>query len=249
MRLTVVGCAGTFPGPTSPCSSYLYEAEGFRLLVDVGNGATGSLQSCCGLLELDAVVVTHLHGDHYLDLVNYTYVRRYHPEGAAPPLPVYGPPGIRAHLSSAFGPAFAAGLVDDVYRFTELAPGRRDIGPFQVEFRPMNHPVATFAMRISAGGGVVAYSADTGACAELVAVARGADMFLCEASYLDGQDNPPNVHLTGREAGQHAARAEVGRLVLTHLVPWGDRARTLHEGYDAFSGDVTLATTHAVFEL
>lgn len=249
MRVTVVGCAGTFPGPASACSCYLYEADGFRLLVDVGNGATGSLQSCCGLLDVDAVVVTHLHGDHYLDLVNYTYVRRYHPTGAPPVLPVYGPPGIRAHLGSAFGPAFAPGLVDDVYRFTELAPGGLEIGPFRVEFRPMNHPVATFGMRIGAGGGTVTYSADTGATDELVRLARGTDLFLCEASYLDGECNPPDVHLTGREAGEYAARAEVGRLVLTHLVPWGDRTRTLHEAHEAFSGDVTLATTHAVFEL
>src|SRR5690348_3144956 len=88
VQLTILGCSGTFPGPTSPCSSYLFEAEGYRLLVDVGNGATGSLQACCDLLDIDAIVVSHLHGDHYLDLINYTYVRRYHPRGTPPPLPV-----------------------------------------------------------------------------------------------------------------------------------------------------------------
>ena len=113
----------------------------------------------------------------------------------------------------------------------------------------MNHPVETYGMRISAGGRTVAYSADSGACDELVKLAREADLFLCEASYLEGDDNPPDIHLTGKEAGAHAARADVGRLVLTHLVPWGDADRTLGEATTAFSGDIAVASTCAVFDI
>jgi ribonuclease BN (tRNA processing enzyme) len=248
VHLTILGCSGTFPGPTSPCSSYLFEAEGYRLLVDVGNGATGSLQACCDLLDIDAIVVSHLHGDHYLDLINYTYVRRYHPRGTPPPLPVYGPPGIRHHIDSAFGGG-ADDLLDTAYAFTELHDHRTELGPFTVDFLQMEHPVETYGMRITDGGGLIAYSADTGATDRLVDVARDADLFLCEASYLDGDDNPPGVHLTGREAGTYAARADARRLLLTHLVPWGDVSRTMGEAHAAYDGDVTLATTHAMFQI
>ena len=90
MRLTVLGCAGTFPGPLSGCSSYLVEQDGFRLLLDAGNGAVSALQRAADLLAVDAVLLSHLHADHCLDLVAYSYARRYHPEGPLPP-----PAGLR----------------------------------------------------------------------------------------------------------------------------------------------------------
>ncbi len=248
MRLTVVGCSGTFPGPASPCSSYLFEADGFRLLVDVGNGSIGALQSSVGLLDIDAVVLSHMHGDHYLDLVNYTYARRYHPDGCPAPLPVYGPHGVREHIASAFGGG-VDDLLDAAYQFTELAPGRAEIGPFALDLARMHHPVETLGMRITHGGSTAAYSADTGECDELVQIARDVDLFLCEASYLHGDDNPVGVHLTGHMAGEYAVRAGAQRLVLTHLVPWGDQDRTLTEAHRAYDGEIHVARTHAVYEL
>ena len=74
-------------------------------------------------------------------------------------------------------------------------------------------------------------------------------MFLCEASYLDGEDNPPDIHLTGRQAAEHATRAGVGRLLLTHLVPWGDEARTLTEAHDRFDSEITVARPLAAYDL
>lgn len=249
MKLTVIGCAGTFPGPQSPCSSYLIEHDGFRLLVDAGNGSTGILQRTIGLLDIDAVAISHLHGDHYLDLVTYTYARRYHPDGSPGCLPVHGPSDVKEHVASAFGRP-VEDLLDEVYDFHPVSgPDRLEIGPFEVELGLVNHPVETYAMRITAGGRTLAYSADTGVSDELVKVARQADLFLCEASYLEGDANPPDVHLTGREAGEHAARADVGRLLLTHLVPWGDPVRTLAEAHDVFDGDIAIASTGAEFDV
>ncbi len=249
MRLTVVGCAGTYPGPDSPCSSYLLEHDGFRLLVDAGNGSTGVLQRSVGLLDLDAVAISHLHGDHYLDLVTYTYARRYHPAGSPGPLPVYGPGETREHVAGAFGRPVDQ-LLSEVFEFRTFgAAGRLSIGPFDVETAVVNHPVETYAMRFTVGGRTLAYSADSGRCDDLVKLARNADLFLCEASYLEGEDNPPDIHLTGREAGEHATRADVGRLMLTHLVPWGDRARTLAEAQDTYAGEILVASTGAVIDL
>jgi ribonuclease BN (tRNA processing enzyme) len=158
-----------------------------------------------------------------------------------PKLPVYGPSNIRQAILGAYG-RDVSGLLAEVY---DMHPIERDqnfsIGPFEVALRAVNHPVETYGMRISAGGRTLAYSADSGRCSELVGLAQDADLFLCEASYLDGEDNPPNIHLTGREAAEHAVRADVQRLLLTHLVPWGDEARTLAEAKSSYDGEVRVA--------
>ena len=93
MRLTVIGCAGSFPGPDSPASCYLVEADGFRMLLDLGNGALGVLQRHAGLYDIDAICLSHLHGDHCLDMSSYWVARTYAPGGPKPPVPVYGPAG------------------------------------------------------------------------------------------------------------------------------------------------------------
>jgi ribonuclease BN (tRNA processing enzyme) len=93
MRVTVVGCAGSFPGPDSPASCYLLEAEGFRLVIDMGNGALGVLQRFAGLFSIDAICVSHLHADHCADLGTYWVVRQYPDDGPKPPIPVHGPQG------------------------------------------------------------------------------------------------------------------------------------------------------------
>lgn len=247
MRLTVLGCAGTFPGPGNPCSGYLFEADGYRLLVDAGNGSTGTLQSFCSLLEIDAILITHLHGDHYLDLVTYTYARRYHPDGPVPPVPTYAPQGLSSALSGRFAKHSDPGL-SKVYDLRDLSARPVELGPFEVRPRRVNHPVETYGLRITHGPATVAYSADTAECQALVELAEGVDALLCEASYLDGDDNPPDVHLTGRQAGEHARRAGAARLLLTHLVPWGDPDRTLAAAAEAFGEDTELVRPGSVYE-
>lgn len=244
MRLTVLGCAGTFPGPDSPCSSYLVDTDGFRLLLDAGNGALGALQRHGGLLDVDAIVVSHLHGDHWLDLVPYAYARRYDPSGPAARLPLYGPPGTREAFH-----AVGAGTVDEAFEVRRLAAGSSSIGPFSVTAALTNHPVETYASRVEAGGRTLAYSADTGPSDAVAALARGADTFLCEASYLDGARNPPGLHLTGGQAGTHARQADAGRLVLTHLVPWNDPARTLEGAAATYDGPTELARSGATYDI
>jgi ribonuclease BN (tRNA processing enzyme) len=163
-------------------------------------------------------------------------------------LPVHGPSGTRDHLAGAFGTGVAR-LLDEVYEFETLTDGgKRDIGPFALETLRVVHPVETFAMRLSVEGRTVAYSADTASCDALVEIARDADLFLCEASYHDGDDNPPGIHLTGSEAGAAAEAAGARRLVLTHLVPWGDPMRSLAEAGSRFTGSVERARTGSEFE-
>jgi ribonuclease BN (tRNA processing enzyme) len=248
MRLTVVGCAGSFPGPDSPASCYLVEAEGFRLLLDLGNGALGALQRYVGLFDVDAICLSHLHGDHCADMCSYWVARTYAPGGAPPRIPAYGPAGTAARLAQAHGLEADPGMTR-VFDFVTLSPGRSEIGPFSVTVDHMNHPVETFGFRIEEGGRVLAYSGDTGVSAALVDLARSADLLLCEASFLDGPNLPSGVHLTGRGAAEHAARADVGHLLLTHLVPWNDSALTLAEASGAFGGALSLASAGQVLDL
>jgi ribonuclease BN (tRNA processing enzyme) len=248
VRLTIVGCSGTLPGPESPASAYLFETAGFRLLVDCGNGAVGALQRHLDPLDVDAVLLSHLHADHCLDLVPYSYARRYHPRAPLPPLPVYGPRGAQERLCAAFEQPPDDDLAD-VYDFRTVQEGRRTIGPFSIDLARMNHPVETYGMRVMADGATVAYSADTGESAALVELARHADLFLCEASYVDAPGQPRDLHLNARQAGEHARRAEARRLVLTHLVPWNDRERSRAEGAEGFGAEVELARAGATYEL
>lgn len=248
MRLTVLGCAGSFPGPESACSAYLIEADGFRLLVDFGSGSLSALQRYADLTAIDAILLTHLHCDHILDAVTYIVVRRYAPDGPYPPLPVYAPSGAPDRIANAYSQH--EGGVDDVYTFYGLQPGSFPIGPFTVTVDRVNHPVETYGVRLEHGGRTLCYSSDTAPCEALLRLAHGADLFLCEASYLDGVDNPPDLHLTGREAGEIATKAEVGRLLLTHLVTaWGSEAMTLDAASGAFAGPVEVVRPGARYEL
>jgi Metal-dependent hydrolases of the beta-lactamase superfamily III len=246
MKLTVLGCAGSFPGPESACSSYLIEAEGFRLLMDFGTGSLSGLQRYATIKSVDAIVLSHLHADHILDACSYVVVRRYAPDGPYPRLPLYGPSGTAARLADAYG----EGPLDDVYDFRELRPGTLSIGPFTVTVDRVNHPVETYGMRIEHGGRVLAYSADTAPCEALLRLAHGADLFLCEASYPDGAQNPPDLHLTGREAGEAATKAGVGRLVLTHLVAaWCSEANVVDSASAAYTGPLEVTRTGARYDV
>ena len=248
MRLTVLGCAGSFPGPESACSAYLVEAEGFRLLIDFGSGSLSALQRYASLDSVDAIVLTHLHCDHMLDACTYVVVRRYDPAGPLTPVPVYAPPGAAERISAAYSSETEP--VDDVYTFYGLQPGTFPIGPFTVTVDRVNHPIETYGVRVEHGGHVLAYSSDTAPCEALLRIAQGADLFLCEASYLDGVDNPPDLHLTGGEAGQAATKADVGRLLLTHLVPaWASEASTVDAATAAFAGPVDVVRPGSRYDL
>ena len=166
MQLTVLGCAGTFPGPASPCSGYLVEHDGYRLVLDLGAGALGNLQRHVDLLDVDGIYITHLHADHCIDLVAYFYARRYHPDGMPPRLPVYGPPGTANRIGAAFEEPPVDGF-EDVYDFREPGPGTYQMGPFTITSTVVRHPIECHGLRIEAGGKVLTYSGDTAACSEL----------------------------------------------------------------------------------
>ena len=244
MDLTIVGCSGSFPGPDSATSCYLIEADGFRLVVDLGNGALGPLQRYVALDRIDAVFISHLHADHCLDMCSYQVFRTYHPVGSPlPPIPVYGPAGTPARLDRATAIELPSPMasVGDRFDFVALAPGTVEIGPLRVTLDRVNHPVETYGFRFEHNGRAIAYSADTGPCEQLVRLADGADVLICEASFVDAEGLPPDVHLTARQAGEHAARAGAGELILTHLVPWNSAEEVFAQAASAYPGAISLA--------
>jgi ribonuclease BN (tRNA processing enzyme) len=257
VRLTVVGCSGSYPGPHSPASCYLLQAPSdgagggiASVVLDLGSGALGGLQQHVGLDALDAVLVSHLHPDHFMDLCGLYVARRYHPDGpAVARLPLIGPSNTMARLTQAYGED-AQGTMDQVYAacaWVEAEPVR--VGPFTVTARRVEHPVEAYGLRVEHAGRVLAYSGDTDACAALVELARDADVLLAEASFQEGRDDARGVHLTGRRAGEAAAEAGARALVLTHLPPWTDPDVVRAEAEAVYPGPITVAAPGLVIEV
>ncbi|QIK74064.1 MBL fold metallo-hydrolase [Nocardioides piscis] len=250
-RLTVVGCSGSYPGPDSPASCYLLEAEHAgrttRILLDLGNGALGQLHHYVDPLTIDAVFLSHLHADHCLDLCGYYVMRKYHPTGAQPRIPVWGPSDTAGRMARAYDLPVDPGMSEEFDFRTHGEPV--EVGPFLVETVPVAHPVEAYALKVTVGGRTLVYSGDTAACPALTELATGADVLLCEASFRDADDNPPDLHLTGSECGSTATTAGVGRLVLTHVPPWHDAQVALAEARTTWQGPLDLATAGMVIDL
>jgi len=210
-------------------------------VLDLGNGALGQLQRYTALERPGAVLLSHLHADHVIDLTSYYVVRRYHPDGQMPTLPVYGPHGSDHRMARAYDLPYNPGMTHE-FDFRVFPREPFEIGPFTVTVVPVVHPVEAYAMRLEHDGRVLVYSGDTCPTPSLGEIAAGADVFLCEAAFLSDRENPGGLHLTGREAGQTATDAEVGSLIVTHVPPWGDPARALAEAKETYAGPLDLAT-------
>ncbi len=252
MLLTVLGCAGSVPAAYSPASGYLVQAGDTSVVLDLGNGTFGALQRYLDPFTLDALILSHLHPDHCADVSAMTVYRRYHPH--PPPsdvLPLYGPSDAAERLAAAYAPnAVERNATDlsDIYDFRSYT-ATACIGPFEVRAARVEHPCEAYALWVRHGARVLVYSGDTGPCPQLVELATGADVLLVEASWPDRADNPPGVHLSGTDAGQAAAAAEVGRLLITHVPPWTDAEQVLGEAKAAFNGPTELVQCGAHYDI
>jgi ribonuclease BN (tRNA processing enzyme) len=232
VKLTVVGCSGSGPGPASPASCYLVEHEDYALLLDLGNGAFGSLLAVTDPASIDAVYLSHLHADHCLDVAPFIVWHRYSGRSGGKPLPLYAPVGADRRLRLAYD--LDDGPIEDVFDVLAIGAGSFALGPFQVSTVRTAHPVECYAVRLDAGGRSLVYTGDTGVCPDVVRLATGADVLLAEAAHPERPGLPPGLHLTGREAGEHAAAAGVGRLLLTHVPAWVDPDEQLAAARGAF---------------
>ena len=256
MRLTVLGCSGSTPGPHQPSSGYLLEAGDFALGVELGNGTLAELQAVRDPFTLDRLVFSHLHPDHCADFSALTVLRRWHPDPPANPytnrLPVYAPKEAPTRFAAAYAPdqtELADTDLTDIYDFHPLTPDSQAVGPFTMTTAEVNHPCDAYGFRFTCGGRTLAYTGDTGVCDTLYDLARDVDTLLGEASWTHRADRPTGVHMSGRELGELATRAGVGRLLITHVAPWTDPQAVLAEARETYRGEVALVTKGATYDL
>lgn len=261
MKLTVIGCSGSIPGPDSPASCYLvqapYEGRTFSLLLDLGPGALGVLQRYLPPDEVDAIAFSHLHPDHCLDLCGFYVSAVYSPSAPHRGIPIFGPADTAARLARAYE------VTDPTGTLCEPGPGiaeffdyrtwatEQQIGPFTLRTAPADHPVEAYSIRVTENipaGGTLVFSGDTGPTDALIDLATGADLLLAEAVFMDGPSTGSGgLHLTGRQAAEHATRAGVGLLLLTHIPPWHEPEEVFAEATPHFDGPIQLAETGAQF--
>jgi len=239
VELTIIGCSGSASGPTSPASCYLVEHDGFSLVLDMGPGGFGGLWRHMDLREVDAIGLTHLHPDHCLDLCAFNVAALFSATAPWPRIPVYGPPGTEERLSRANAPVPEEPTEWAMDFVTWEDPQR--IGPFTVHRVPAPHSAPAWSLRLEAGGRSLVYSGDTGPSPALIDLTRGADLLLAEASFMHADDLPPDLHLSGRQAAEHAAAAGVPRLIITHVPPWHEVDAVYAEARPHFDGGLQMA--------
>lgn len=236
MKVTVIGEWGGFPKVNGASSGYLFQADGFHLLIDCGSAVLSKLQQYIQVEELDAVIISHYHSDHVADigpLQHGRLVKRY--MGAEQPvLPIYG------------------------HQFDELEFGRLthepdtvgvpyhpdeplQIGPFTISFLRTKHPVPCFAMRITDQRSTVVYTADSAFKEEFIPFSEQADLLVCESNFYAGMNGSGAGHMTSTEAATIAKEAKVGTLLLTHLPHFGNLSDLVQQAKGVFKGNVELA--------
>ena len=239
MQLTVLGSDGTWPRAGGATSGYLVRQDGFTIWLDAGSGTMANLQRHVAVLDVDAVIVSHAHPDHFVDLYPFFYARMFQPEGPRP-LPLYAPIGFMEVASSIMSNDGAENL-HRVFEWHPVKPGQTfEAGPLRVRTAPMRHPVPTIGMRFETDGVAFGYSADTGPTDELVRLAEGVELLLAESTMVEATTRSSELHMSADQAGEHAARAGVRSLMLTHLRT-GDHRRLIERASTQFDGPISAA--------
>jgi ribonuclease BN (tRNA processing enzyme) len=246
--LVVLGSCGAWPEPGRACSGFVVEHQGFRVVLDLGYGTFPRLARRLGSTVadgVDAVVVTHSHPDHMVDLHALFRARWFGRRGAAS-VPVFAADGVIERLR-----CLEDDGADDIAAVFDVHPlpaDPYDVGPFRLSSWLLPHFVPNAGVRLSSESLTVAYTGDTGPDPSLALLGRDADLFIVEAS--DRNQAAParsaaeggSLHMTGRDAGQAAAAANAHRLMLTHFWPDSDREETRRAAEAVYSGDVIVAT-------
>jgi ribonuclease BN (tRNA processing enzyme) len=253
MRVTVVGSSCAIPRPGRACSAYMIEDEGAAFVLDFGSGAYASLRQHLDHDQIDAIVISHMHADHFLDLVTLRYAVRYGRHRSAP-LPLWMPPGGIKALRSMVGIFAAEGredFFDDAFALAEYDPNASlPIGSGRLTFAKTTHFIPAFAMRYESDAGTVTYSADTAPDQAVIALATHSDVFLCEATLADAQtESGQRGHCTAAQAGEMAQAAQVRCLVLTHYADDVSAVALERAARSTFSGNIIVGDDHQVLTI
>lgn len=245
MKIRVLGSGAAYPRPGGACSGFLLEDGETRVWLDAGNGTFARLTEHLPCAEVDAIVVSHSHGDHTADLLPMMYALGFDTEVGG--LPVHAPVDVPQRLGAGLGEG-SMQVLSRVFDFRAIEEPF-EVGALRFEPFPTYHPVETYGFRVAAGGGTLVYTADTAYYAGLVESCSGADVLLSEATFVRGDEAPDGLHLWAEEAGMVAAKGGAGRLVLTHIWGTSDPRTAVEEASTVYEGPVEAAVEGAVYEV
>jgi ribonuclease BN (tRNA processing enzyme) len=264
VRITVLGKSPSWQDADGACSGYLVEEGETSLLLDCGNGVFGKLRRFRDYIDVDAVVISHLHADHFLDLVPYAYALTYAPRQQPVPVHVWpgtdeparprliAPAGATELFRRVVGAWGNEDLIENAFDLQEYAvQDDVEVGAVRLRFHPVPHFTATQAveLRSANGGGRFTFGADSAPTDALVDFARDTDLLFVEGTLPRPEREGPRGHLTPAEAGEHGRRAGVKRLVITHISDELDPEWARGEAERAFGGPVDVAREGAVYEV
>lgn len=245
ITVTVLGSSGSYAAPDNPCTGFVVASRGATVLFDCGPGTLGPLQAVTDVRDLTAVVISHCHPDHWLELpVLRNVFLWFQPRDD---VPVYGPAEVR-DMDEAVNVVVDG--APDPFTWTTIDPTTRiTIGDQEWSFDVTDHPVETLAARVGVGERSVLFTSDTGPGWTFDSFGRAVDAVFCDASHLCDYEDQGIPHLSAREAAERARSAGVGRLVLTHLIPGSDPAAHRAEAATAYGGPIDVARPGTVIEI
>jgi ribonuclease BN (tRNA processing enzyme) len=261
VEITVLGKSPSWQDAGGACSGYLVQSDGYSLVLDCGNGVFSKLRCHRDYVDIDAVLISHLHADHFLDLVPFSYALTYAPRQQ--PVPVAGWPGTSTPARpDLYAPVGATelfrgivrswgneDLIERAFALREYGPGDElEAGPFRIRFCEVPHYTLTFAVELSlTSGGRFTYSADCSPNEQLVEFAQATDLLLIEATLPRPERTGKRGHLTPAEAGDIGRRAAAKRVVITHFSDELDPQWARAQATEAYAGPVDLAREGAVY--
>ncbi len=248
----MIGSSSAVPRPGRACSSYLVQGDETNIVLDLGTGALQSLSRFLEPSRVSAIVISHFHPDHFMDLVQLRYVVALNEAASA--IDVHVPYGVRARLErlaeqlpSGTGKPFFEGALN-LAEYTRNSP--LQIGEFSLAFAQSRHYIDAYAARVSGASRTFTYSADTAPCKSVTELASNADLFLCEAALgAHGRDRSTRGHSNAREAGRMAHDARVKHLMLTHYSAQCDPEAMRAAAAEQFAGPITIADDGLLLEL
>lgn len=244
MKITVIGFWGGYPAKNEASSGYLLEYGDYRILLDCGSGVLSELQNHMHPEELNAVVLSHYHPDHVADVgvLQHALLIQQMLSGQKNTVPIYG------HDLDEL--EFKKLTYKEITKGMAYSPDEPiQIGPFTFNFMRTKHPVPCFAMRIEVGGHTLVYTGDSSYVEEFADFAKNANILLCESNFYSDMDGTAAGHMTAREAGVIAKKANAQLLILTHLPHYGDHQQLKKEATEVFKREVALAKSRLEFQL
>lgn len=235
MKITIIGHWGGFPKANEATSGYLIEHDNYKLLLECGSGVVSSLQKITDIKNLDAVLITHYHYDHCCDIgpLQYAIQIKTQLKEINAPLPIYAPTGEFFNLLK---------WENYTYGISFEENSNLTLGPFEISFIKNIHPVEAYSVRIKCGDKVFSFTSDTSYFENLAEFFSNSDLLICECSFYSDMDGLKAGHLNSSQAGMLAEKANVKKLILTHLPHFGDLNNLLTEAREFYKGEIELAS-------